>query len=215
MIFRKANTMHAHHPKFTAHVRGPLLALACVLLAAGPAAAADEQGRFAVRGVGSDQCGAFQAALVAKDAVKIDRYGSWLMGYLTASNRLISRTFDAVPSLVGTDMVGMVSVICRTQPATLLETAAAQALSILNPIRLTADSPIVNLTNDGKSLSIRTEAVVALQRNLAAKGGFKGLADGKPSPQLTKAIIELQQKEKIPVTGLPDIDTQIRAGLKK
>jgi hypothetical protein len=213
--FKKADPMQASYPRNSARARIPMLAVACALLVAGPAAAADDQGRFAVRGAGSDRCSVFQAAIVANDGARLERYGAWLLGYLSASNRLISRTFDAVPSLAAADLLGLVSVLCRTQPEALVDTVASQALVVLSPIRLTTDSPLLTVSNGGKSLQLRTEALVTLQRNLATKGAFKGPADGKASPQLTKAITEFQQKEKILVSGLPDIDTQIRAGLKK
>lgn len=181
---------------------------------AGPAAAADDKGAFAVRGVGSDRCDAFIAAIAAKDGLKLERYGSWLLGYLSASNRLIGRTFDAVPSQVPTDVLGIVAVICRNQPAALVDTAVSQALVVLNPIRLTADSPLITVSNAGRTLQVRTEALIRLQQNLAKKGLYKGPADGKLSPQLAKIISDFQQVEKIQISGLPDLDTQIRAGLK-
>ena len=195
-------------------VRGALLAVAAAILVVRPAVAADAKGTFAVRGVGSDRCETYTAAVVAKDSPKLERYGSWLMGYMSASNRLIDKTFDAVPSQVPTDILSIVAVICRSQPATLIDTVASQALVLLSPIRLTADSAIIKVTNADKTLQVRQEALITLQQNLTKKGLYKGAADGKFSPQLAKTISEFQQKEKIPVSGLPDLDTLIRAGLK-
>ena len=191
-----------------------LLVLGCAMLMATPAAAVDEKGSYAVRGIGSDRCDALTAAMTAKDRTKLERYAVWLLGYLSASNRLISKTFDAVPSLAATDVLGMVALVCKNQPAVLVDTAASQALIMLSPIRLVGDSPIIEVSNSGRTMSVRKEALVALQRNLAAKHGYKGPIDGAMSPQLAKAITEFQQKEKLPGSGLPDLDTLIRAGLK-
>ena len=206
--------MQAHPSPFTRNLRSALVAIAAVALAAAPAIAADDKGAFAVRGVGSDRCDAFLAAVAAKDGLKLERYGSWLLGYVSASNRLIGRTFDAVPSQVPTDVLGIVAVICRNQPAALVDTAASQALVVLNPIRMTADSPLITVSNAGRTLQVRTEALITLQQNLAKKGLYKGPADGKLSPQLAKIIADFQLKEKILISGLPDLDTIIRAGLK-
>jgi hypothetical protein len=193
----------------------PLSAVVLALVAASPAAAASAEGRFAVRGVGTDRCDVFQAALAAKDAVKIDRYASWLMGYVSASNRLIGKTFDVLPTLAGSDVLGMVAIVCRSQPATAIETAAAQSLNAISSVRLLRDTPIVPAASDGKSVQIRSEAIATLQTNLTALKLFAGPADGVFSPQLIKAIKALQGVERLPVTGLPDVDTIIRAGLKK
>lgn len=206
--------MQAHPSPFTRNLRSALVAIAAVALAAAPASAADSKGAFAVRGAGSDRCDVFLKAIADKDAVRLERYGAWLLGYVSASNRLIDKTFDAVPSQAPTDVLGVVAVVCRSQPATLVDTAISQALVLLSPIRLNADSPVVTVSNGGRSLRLRQEALTMLQQNLAKKGLFKGPVDGKISPQFLKVISEFQLKEKILVSGLPDLDTIIRAGLK-
>lgn len=192
-----------------------IFVFAVSIWAAAPALAANADGRFAVRGNGADRCDVYQAALTAKDSVKIDRYAAWLMGYVSASNRLIAKTFDTLPTLAGADMLGIVAVVCRSQPAASIETAAAQSLNAISAVRLLQDTPAVSVVSDGKSLQIRSEAIATLQANLAAKKLYNGPTDGAFSPQLAKAIKAFQALERLPASGLPDVDTVIRAGLVK
>lgn len=190
-----------------------LFVCAVSICAASPVLAANADGRFAVRGDGADRCDAYQAALAAKDSVKIDRYAAWLMGYVSASNRLIAKTFDTLPTLAGADMLGIVAIVCRSQPASTVETAAAQSLNAISSVRLLRDTPAVSVVSDGKSVQIRAEAIATLQANLAAKKLYSGPVDGAFSPQLAKAIKAFQTSERLPASGLPDVDTIIRAGL--
>lgn len=77
-----------------------------------------------------------------------------------------------------------------------------------------SSSPLVVVSADGKSVSIHQESLKRLQAALIAKQVFKGAATGTPSPQFTDALKVFQRREAIPVTGLPDIDTFIRAIVK-
>lgn len=186
------------------------MALTLAMLWSSAASSADTAGRFAVRGLGSTKCSDLTAAIAQKNNNLIQLYATWLSGYLTASNRLISQTFDAIPSTVGTDTVGLVSVICARNQDSLVETATYQVLAAVNNIRIRQDSPLVTVQERGKSFAIRQEALILVQTELASKGLYKGPADGKPSPALAKAISTFQKAQKLPETGLPDLDVLIR-----
>jgi hypothetical protein len=186
------------------------LMLVLVALAPTTAHAADTGGRFAVRGLGSSKCSDLTTVIGQKNTTLIQLYAAWLAGYVTASNRLISQTFDAIPSTVGSDVVGLVSVICARNPNALVETSTYQVLEALNAIRVRQDSPVVTMQEGGKTLAIRQEALTLVQTELASKGLYKGPADGKPSPALVKAISAFQKAQKLPETGLPDIDVLVR-----
>jgi len=74
---------------------------------------------------------------------------------------------------------------------------------------------VVQVEADGKTVAIRQDALKLLQSALIAKNLYKGDANGASSPQLVAAIKGFQRKEAIAVTGLPDIDTFIRAVIKR
>jgi hypothetical protein len=191
----------------------PTIILALLALMPATAQAADKDGRFSVRGLGSSKCSDMAAAVDQKNSNLIPLYAAWLSGYLTAANRLISQTFDALPSTSGTDPVGLVTVVCRANPGNLVETAAYQAMEALNSIRIRQDSPLVTIQDGGKSLVIRQEALIMVQGELARLGLFKGAADGKASPALAQAVRGFQKAQKLPESGLPDLDVLIRLKL--
>ena len=180
--------------------------------AAGTARAADANGSFAIRGIGSESCGTYVAALAKPD--EFTRYASWLLGYATAHNRLAPDTYDIIPTEPGVDFPGVVAVVCRSNPQMLIENAASSAVTAIRPLRQTVASPLVQVSADGKTVSIHQDSLKRLQAALLAKQIFKGAANGVSSPSFTDALKAFQRKEGIPVTGLPDIDTFIRAIVK-
>jgi hypothetical protein len=180
-----------------------------------PSLASDVSGKFTVRGVGSSPCSTVIAAFKSNDKGAATAYASWIMGYTTGYNRFVPQTFDILPTPAGSDLVGIVAAVCRASPTASLESATGQALTAVAAMRLTRETPVVKLTSGGQSVELRQEAVTALQQSLTLKGLYKGPANGVSSPALISAIKALQTKEKLKVTGLPDIDTLIRANLKK
>lgn len=191
----------------------PITAAFGLCLGAGTAQAADASGNFAVRGLGSQTCAAYVAA--AGNPEEFARYGNWLLGYATAQNRTTPDTYDVIPTEPGTDFPNVVAVVCRTNPQMLLENAAASAIGVIKPLRQTAASPLVQVSADGKTVSIHQDSLKRLQTALIAKQAFKGAATGASSAAFTDALKAFQRKEGIPVTGLPDIDTFIRAIVKR
>lgn len=185
-----------------------------LLFSALPASASDAAGKFTVRGVGSNACSAVLTSL-KDDKIATSLYGSWLMGYASAYNRNVAQTFDILPTPTGSDLMGIVMAVCRISPTASLETATAQALTAVSAMRLTRETPLVKVVSDGKSVDIRQEAVTNLQQALLDKGLYRGPVNGVSSPALVASIKTLQTREKLAPTGLPDIDTMIRAILKK
>lgn len=179
-----------------------------------PAAfAADSNGRFSVRGLGGHSCADYLAT--AGKPAEMGAYSSWLLGYATARSRTESATFDMLPTQGGLDFVNVVGAVCRQRPSVLLETVADQTLRLLAPLRQAAETPLVQVQADGKSVAIRQASLQQLQTALIAKKSYKGTATGASSPQFVDALKAFQRKEGIAATGLPDIDTFIRAIIKR
>ena len=193
----------------------PLAAGLAVLasFASGPVEAADANGRYVVRGVGSLTCETYLAGL--KDPILAQRHLSWLLGYETAANQAAPQTFDIMPTNGTMDFANVVTLLCRSNPKQTLVDATTQALLTLRPLRQVSETPLLTFTFQGKSVQVRKGAAQQLATALVAKKLYKGDTSGQPNADFYKAIQALQEREKLPVTGLPDIDTFIRAIIKQ
>lgn len=172
--------------------------------------AADTTGKFTVRGIGSSPCSAFNSAVQSKDDGALKAYASWLLGYYSAYNRLVSGNFDAVPSADVNATISVVASACQRSPAIPVEQVTFSVLRSFAPLRLQAESPLVTLTSDGKSIELREETLRFVERRLKELGHYKGQETGKPSPQIVQAIKAFQTAQKIPVNGLPNLFTLVR-----
>jgi hypothetical protein len=175
--------------------------------------AADPRGQFSIRGPGSQSCANYLAAASKPDDYA--RYGSWLLGYVSARNRAEPNTYDVIPTEPGTDFPNIVAVICKSNVQVTVEQAANSAIAVIGPMRQTAASPMIDVQVDGKTVAIHQESLRRLQQGLIAKNAYKGSADGISSARFIAALKDFQRKEGIAVTGLPDIDTFIRAIIKR
>lgn len=183
-----------------------------IMFSASAGHAADSTGKFSIRGPGSQSCATYLAAVAKPDGYA--RFASWLLGYVTARNRAEPGTYDLVPTETGTDFPNIVAFICKSSTQATVEQAAFSAITALGPLKQTAASPLVNVQADGKSVMIHQDSLRRLQQALIAKNAYKGSADGASSARFTAALKDFQRKEGIAVTGLPDIDTFIRAIIK-
>lgn len=175
--------------------------------------AADTASKFAVRGAGATSCATFLAA--ADKPADYDRFGNWLLGYVTARNRAEPSTYDFIPTDAGQDFPNIVAVVCKSRPDDTLEAAASGALSALAPMRQTEASPLIDVTVDGQTLRVRQQALRNLQQALATRKFYDGAIDGAPNARFITALKTFQQSEALPATGRPDIDTFIRAMMKR
>jgi len=185
-----------------------------MLLSGGSASASSATGTFAVRGLGSEKCQAFTTAISAKSPA-LQSHASWIMGYASAYNRATPKIFDAYPLPAGSGLVSLVAAICAANPNIALEAATAQLFATIAPLSLAADTPLVSFGSGAKTLSVRESSVRQLEQALTDRGLFKGKVSGKSSPQLIEAIQAFQKSQGMPVTGLPDMQTLVRAVLKK
>jgi hypothetical protein len=199
-------------PSFTLRQALVPVVVAGMTFSASAGQAADGTGKFSIRGPGSQSCANYLAAASKPDAYA--HFGSWLLGYVSARNRAEPKTYDFIPTEAGTDFPNVVAVICKTRPQSRLEQAANAAITVLGPMRQTVASPLIDVQADGKTVAIRQEALRTLQTALIAKSFYKGKSDGLSSARFIAALKEFQRKEKLPITGLPNIDTFIRAIIK-
>jgi hypothetical protein len=180
--------------------------------------AADKNGKYAVRGVGSSKCSQMVSAIdskdqnVRKDAVLL--YTSWLNGYLTYVNRIEKETYDIVPLTDSSYLLAVIVGQCRNNPDALMDSISVQVVGALSKARITSESPLVALAVGDQKGSFRKATLIALQNKLIALGHFKGKADGEFGTSSQKALRVFQKAEKLKETGFPDTDTLMRALLK-
>lgn len=173
------------------------------------AAASDADGSFALRGYGSRTCETFNTEF--PDSAHAVNYGSWLMGYATALNRVESETFDVLPLPDGAVFLQAVSAICADQPAITVEAAAHEVVRAISPMHQRRATAVVTIEHEGRTTTIREGSLKALQSRMSERGLYSGPLDGKWSDAIAKAVETFQVREKITVTGVPDLATLFRA----
>lgn len=180
--------------------------------------AADTNGKFAVRGIGSTKCSQMLSAIDSKDKTmskdSIILYSSWLNGYVSHLNRSEKSTYDIVPLSDTTQLLAVVVNQCRNNAGSLVESITSAVITALSKAKVSAESPLVDLTVGDQKGSFRKATLIALQSRLIALGHLKGKADGEFGSGSQQALRALQKTEKLKETGFPDADTIMRALLK-
>lgn len=169
----------------------------------------DGKGNFAVHGLGAQTCQILLEELKADKAAPA-LAESWLMGYVTAVNRLDTETYDALPLLDSNVLLTIVVNICQKHPDNLVETIAKEIINTLSNARSKHESPILEVTNDGKSVHVRVDTLIDMQRKLDQMGYLKTSADGIYNESTKEAISKFQREEKLSINGIPDAPTIIR-----
>lgn len=179
------------------------LTLALVAGLALPAAAADQKGRFAKRGVAGKTCRDFLDARQSKSALQA-AFAGWLDGYLTAINQYTSGTYDAMSFESTGLLMALIANNCPKNPdATFFDMVNALTQALIGD-RLTTQSPVVQAVAGGKSVGIYQVTLERAQQRLADAGYYLGGVDGTFNDDTRKAFEAFQEAKGITVTGLPD-----------
>jgi hypothetical protein len=186
------------------------LAALAVLATASSAEAADSKKVFAVRGIGLETCKAFVASM--KDVQAQAVAAGWIMGYLTAANRVNPDTFDLSPigALNPTPLLRFLVGACAKQPDQGVERVFSEIVQFLAIARNHAGSPIVQTKSGKNAAEVRAETLIAMQTKLIELGVFKGKADGVYGPKLEASLKAFQKDQKLPETGVADAGTVVR-----
>lgn len=183
--------------------------LAALTLPHAAAQASDTDGNFALRGYGSRTCEMYQTE--KSDPGHANQYGSWLMGYVTARNRLQPDTFDILPFIDGMVLLQAISAVCADRKDITVENATSEVIRAIAPLHQRSASAALTIERGGQTVRIREEAIAKLQARLIERRLYAGSADGKWTDELSSAIQEFQLREQIASTGLPDLATLVRA----
>jgi hypothetical protein len=181
-----------------------LFMVLCVC-ATGSIQAADEQGRFVVKGAGMTSCAQFAEAAASRD-VDFVSYAGWLEGFFSALNRYETQTYDLV-SWQGTELLmASLARYCSRNPDVSFHDAAFRMANQLKPTGLTEKSPVVAIPLDQQDKSVLVYAVVIqrLQQRLNALGLYAGETNGQFNDATRDALRTFQANRQLPQTGAPD-----------
>jgi hypothetical protein len=135
---------------------------------------------------------------------------SWIMGYLTASDRLVKDTFDETPVMAPEALTAMVIGVCQRYPGVRVEAVANNVLNQLATARILHDSPVVEAREGDRMVQIRQVTLAAMQTALVRDKLLKDPAVGTFGSSTAVALREFQKSQHLPETGLPDPATVVR-----
>jgi hypothetical protein len=151
--------------------------------APGMAVAADQNGMFAVKGVGALNCEAYVNAAEAGDR-DLAQYAGYITGYISAVNEVQPDTFDLVPwQHVDTVMLLMLQ-RCRQMPELNFGAAVAQMARYFGQHRLAGPADRVSGTSEGDGADLYEPVVTEIK---AALGRW-----GYPTEDLKASLREFQ-----------------------
>ncbi|MDP2180041.1 peptidoglycan-binding domain-containing protein [Methylicorpusculum sp.] len=165
--------------------------------------AADEQGRFMVKGGGRIGCEHYLTALETKGPEFISLAG-WIEGFITYANQQEQDTFDLVPWQSTELLMSAVANHCRQNPEKSFHQSAYHVLQGVKTGRLKSKSEPVNATVADQSVVLYADIVRRLQQKLKLRGLLTGDPTGIYDKETIDAVREFQRVKKLPETGLPD-----------
>lgn len=184
------------------------LIIAAGLLGATPALALDAEGNFAVNGAGSQSCAQYLSVVdQGADNQQVLIYVSWAQGYLTSLNRGQEGAYDVLPISTANDIALLLTRICRQSTDIPFENAVFRLARVFEPMRLSAASPVIELTRGETTVRVRKGALAMVQQFLKDSGSYAGNVDGVFGERTAEAITAFQVEADIPATGLPDLNT--------
>lgn len=186
-----------------------LAVTASCLMASSVALAADAEGDYVVRGMGAHSCADFVARVPSNPAYTQASL-VWVEGYLTAHNRLMTKTFDVSFLNETSEVAALVLNACKSRADVRLESILGGIIAALHTSRVETNSPLVEFKDADTKVVLRQSTVKDLQKALK-KGGFYRLGiDGLSGPGTMKALSKYQKANGLKVSGLPDADTLIK-----
>lgn len=184
-------------------------AISALCLWSATAQAANEQGQFAVRGIGIQDCAAFTKGYKERSQGAFV-FAGWLDGYISAVNRLQPGTFDAAPWQLTDILMVLINNHCAANPDQRLFTVVQSLVAFYGEQRLANSSDRIDAKVGDKTISVYKEVMRRAQLALAKAGVYSGTADGVFGPKTQAAFEAFQEKSNLTKTGLPDQQTLYR-----
>jgi hypothetical protein len=180
----------------------------CALLShpACTAFAADDASKFAMKGAGFLPCQIY----VTERGKRSEIYymiGGWVEGYVSAYNRLTADTYDVLSFESLELLLAVMDKHCEANPNDRLHAVFSAMIARIAADRIRAESPRVEIAEDGRRTQLYREAIRRVQGELARLGLYRGEIDGTFSDQTRSAIIAFQSDLGFATTGFPDQTT--------
>lgn len=192
-----------------------LCACACSMTISFPVAhAADAKGSFALHGIGALTCTEVIDRIKTNPAVR-DQLAAWLLGYVSATNRIRPNTYDITPIQQPLVLALMVTNVCTGNTDARVETVAHSVMTAIAPAGAKTESPLVKVESGKNSVELRKETLKAVQQALVNRKLLSGEATGEFGAPTEKALGEFQKVQKLGITGLPDPATLMQLLIEK
>lgn len=178
-------------------------ALFGLLLCAAGAFAADDGGKFAMKGAGFLPCQVFTAEREKKSATYY-LIGGWVEGYITAYNKHVADTYDITSFESLELLLSVMQKHCESHPKDRLYPVLDAMLVTLNPDRLRRGSERVRIAEGKRKTVLYRETVRRIQAELSRRGLYKAAVDGRFTDETKSGIIAFQSDINFETTGFPD-----------
>lgn len=201
--------MHRPHNATPRTIGLRRLCIAATLTLATPAFATDDEGLFAVDGIGAASCDNFLTAVAERDTsrVDLDRFIGWTDGFITGMNVLSSDTFDLTPWQSIDVILLQMQAFCTENPETPYVNGLGQLVSVLSENRVETSSEMVQIRVGDQAVFLYEQTIADIHAALTAQG----YTDLGPSDSFTEALGQglqaFQADQGLTVTGLPDQPT--------
>ena len=164
------------------------------------------EAQYAVKGAGLASCEKFSAAHKQRSSDYF-LYAGWLEGYLSGFNQNQAATYDIAPWQTLELMLGMLNAHCLKKPDDPYFTAVNRLLSVMFPHRLESNDKLLKIKQGTKGQIIYQQTLVKVQAKLKEAGLYFQEPNGEYDQTSVDALINFQKSKKIPVTGMPDVNT--------
>ena len=177
--------------------------IAVSALAAGTAESASPGGQFAVKGLGQSTCKEYLLAREQRGG-GYRRYGDYLAGYVTATNRLLPDTVDIASWETIDVLAAYLANACRRKPGARLVEAIEGVLAAIEPERIQQEARLVRVSSGNHSVRLYASVFTRVQRELTERGFYSGPVESKDTPSIRRALRAFQRAHDIDATGVPD-----------
>lgn len=186
--------------------RGLSVAVCALALQATAAFAADDAGKFAMKGAGFLPCQVY----VSERDRRSDIYymiGGWIEGYVSAHNKYVPDTYD-VMSFESLELVlAVMEKHCRSHPEDRLYEVVTAIIENFDAQRLERESPRIRIEEGERKALLYRETISRMQAKLASLGLYQGPVDGRFTDATRSALMAFQSDIEFEPTGFPDQTT--------
>lgn len=166
--------------------------------------AADDDGKFSVRGAGLLSCEAFTTAR-REGGNAYAMIGGWIDGYVTGINSAKTDTYD-ITSYQGTELLlQIMNQHCMSHPQHRLSGVVTSIVSQLDESRTVQSSPLRPVAVEGLHTALYVDTLLRVQQALAAGGLMQAhQVTGAFDEPTRQAVARYQEELDFEATGFPD-----------